>query len=152
MIPINSEILKLDNQLCFALYACSREITKLYKPHLDNLGITYTQYVTLLALWDKDNLTVKELGNKLYLDSGTLTPLLKKLENMDIVKRVRDKEDERNVYAKLTDKGSKMKEKALEIPNKVFCGTGLSLDEAVSLRENLKHLLFSLNDSHIKKD
>ena len=109
----------------------------------------------MLPFWHygiKIILTVKELGNKLYLDSGTLTPLLKKLENMDIVKRVRDKEDERNVYAKLTDKGSKMKEKALEIPNKVFCGTGLSLDEAVSLRENLKHLLFSLNDSHIKKD
>lgn len=143
---MNSELLKLDNQLCFALYACSREINKLYKPYLDNLGITYTQYVTLLVLWEKDNLTVKELGVKLHLDSGTLTPLLKKLESVDIIKRIRDTEDERNVYVKLTDKGSKMKEKALEIPGKVFCGTGLSLEEALSLKENLKHLLANLNE------
>jgi Transcriptional regulators len=144
---MNSELLKLDNQLCFALYACSREINKLYKPYLDNLGITYTQYVTLLVLWEKDNITVKELGIKLHLDSGTLTPLLKKLEGLDVIKRIRDTKDERNVYVKLTDKGSKMKEKALEIPNKVFCGTGLSLEEAVSLRESLKHLLDNLNES-----
>lgn len=143
---MNSELLKLDNQLCFALYACSREINKLYKPYLDNLGITYTQYVTLLVLWEKDNLTVKELGIKLHLDSGTLTPLLKKLESVDIIKRIRDTEDERNVYVKLTDKGSKMKEKALEIPSKVFCGTGLSLEEAVSLKESLRHLLANLNE------
>lgn len=149
---MDSEILKLDNQLCFALYACSREINKLYKPYLDTLGITYTQYVTLLVLWEKDNLTVKELGIKLHLDSGTLTPLLKKLESMDIIVRLRDKEDERNVYVKLTDKGSEMKEKALQIPNKVFCETGLSLEEVISLRESLKHLLVNLDGSHKKND
>lgn len=149
---MDSEILKLDNQLCFALYACSREINKLYKPYLDTLGITYTQYVTLLVLWEKDNLTVKELGIKLHLDSGTLTPLLKKLESMDIIARLRDKEDERNVYVKLTDKGSEMKEKALQIPNKVFCETGLSLEEVISLRESLKHLLVNLDGSHKKND
>ena len=152
MTILDLEILKLDNQLCFALYACSREINKRYKPHLDTLGITYTQYVTLLVLWEKDNLTVKELGFKLHLDSGTLTPLLKKLESMDIITRLRDKEDERNVYIKLTEKGFEMKKEALQIPNKVFCETGLSLEEAISLRESLKHLLVNLNGSYEKND
>lgn len=149
---MNSEILKLDNQLCFALYACSREINRLYKPYLDALGITYTQYVTLLVLWEKDNLTVKELGLRLHLDSGTLTPLLKKLENIDLITRLRDKEDERNVYVKLTEKGYETKEKALQIPTKVFCETGLSLAEAISLRESLQHLLINLDGSHKKND
>ena len=102
VIQVKYEALKLDNQLCFALYACSREITKLYKPVLDKLGITYTQYISLLVLWEKDNITVKEIGNKLHLDSGTLTPLLKKLECMELVKRNRDTVDERKVYVKLT--------------------------------------------------
>lgn len=139
------DILKLDNQLCFALYACSREVIKLYKPALDKLGITYTQYVTLLSLWEQDNITVKDLGSKLYLDSGTLTPLLKKLESMNIVERVRDKEDERNVYIKLTSDGMEMKEKVLEIPKQVFCSTGLSLEEAIELKNKLKQLLSNLN-------
>ncbi|MDP4145129.1 MAG: MarR family transcriptional regulator [Bacillota bacterium] len=138
---MNYDILKLDNQLCFALYACSREINKLYKPFLDKLGITYTQYVTLLVLWEQDNITVKELGAKLHLDSGTLTPLLKKLETQDIVQRIRDKEDERNVYVRLTSKGADMKNQAVEIPTRVFCSTGLSIDEAAQLKEKLKLLL-----------
>ena len=85
-----SAMLELDNQLCFALYACAREVTKLYRPFLDELGLTYTQYVTLLALWEKDEVPVKELGRRLYLDSGTLTPLLKKLEAMGLLRRERD--------------------------------------------------------------
>lgn len=142
---MKDELLKLDNQLCFAMYAASKEITRLYKPFLDELGITYTQYITLLVLWEKDNITVKELGEKLYLDSGTLTPLLKKLEAMDIVKRVRDTKDERNVFVELTDKGRSMKTTALEFPHKIFCGTGLSIEEAIDLREKLKILLGNLN-------
>lgn len=138
---MNDEILKLDNQLCFAMYAASKEITRLYKPFLDELGITYTQYITLLVLWEKDNITVKELGDKLFLDSGTLTPLLKKLESMDIVKRIRDTKDERNVYVLLTDKGKEMKIIALELPNKILCGTGLSLEAAVDLKQRLRDLL-----------
>lgn len=144
---MNDDILKLDNQICFALYASSREIIKLYKPALDKLGITYTQYVTLLSLWEQDDITVKDLGNKLYLDSGTLTPLLKKLESMNIIERLRSKEDERVVYIKLTQKGIEMKEKALEIPKQIFCSTGLSPEEAIDLRGNLKQLLSKLNTS-----
>lgn len=141
---MNYESLKLDNQLCFALYACAKEMTRIYKPFLDKFGITYTQYITLLALWEEDNITVKELGKKLHLDSGTLTPLLKKLENMEILKRIRDTEDERNVYVKLSEKGMKMKDEALEIPGKVFCSTGMSMEEALDLREKLKLLLNNL--------
>lgn len=140
------ELLKLNNQLCFALYACSKEVTRVYKPFLDKLGLTYTQYISLLVLWEKDNITVKELGERLLLDSGTLTPLLKKLENMEILKRIRDTHDERNVYVKLTEKGIALKDKALELPSKVLCGTGLSIEEAVSLREELKVLLSKMLD------
>lgn len=141
---MNYESLKLDNQLCFALYACAKEVTRIYKPFLDKFGITYTQYITLLALWEEDNITVKELGKKLHLDSGTLTPLLKKLENMEILKRIRDTEDERNVYVKLSEKGMKMKDEVLEIPGKVFCSTGMSMEEVLDLREKLKLLLNNL--------
>jgi len=143
---MSDELLKLDNQLCFALYACSREITKLYKPYLDKINLTYTQYITLLVLWENDNITVKELGNKLHLDSGTLTPLLKKLENMKLVKRVRDTEDERNVYITLTDEGLHLKEQAKDIPLKLFCSTGLAPEEALALKEKLKDLLISLSN------
>lgn len=141
---MNYELLKLDNQLCFALYACSKEVTKRYKPFLDELGLTYTQYITLLVLWEKDDVTVKELGTKLHLDSGTLTPLLKKLEAMELVVRVRDKQDERNVYVRLTEAGVKMKDKAVEIPAKLFCSTGLSAEEAILLKDKLKEMLNTL--------
>lgn len=138
---MNYDSLKLDNQLCFALYACSKTITKNYKPFLDKFGITYTQYITLLALWEQDNINVKELGQRLHLDSGTLTPLLKRLETMGIIQRVRDSEDERNVYVTLTEKGINMKDIALEIPKEIFCTTGLSMEEVIDLREKLKKLL-----------
>lgn len=145
---MNYDILKLDNQLCFSLYAASREITKLYKPFLDKIGLTYTQYISLLVLWESDNITVKELGNRLRLDSGTLTPLLKKLESMDILERLRDKKDERNVYIKLTDKGHNLKDKALDIPSKVFCSSGLSEDESLYLRVHLQKLLDVLDKTN----
>jgi len=145
---MNYDILKLDNQLCFSLYAASREITKLYKPFLDKIGLTYTQYITLLVLWESDNITVKELGNRLRLDSGTLTPLLKKLESMDILERLRDKKDERNVYIKLTDKGQNLKDEALDIPSKVFCSSGLSKDESLYLRVHLQKLLDVLDKTN----
>jgi DNA-binding MarR family transcriptional regulator len=148
---LHDEALKLDNQLCFALYACSREITKLYKPILDKFGITYTQYISLLVLWEKDNITVKELGAKLHLDSGTLTPLLKKLESMNLVKRNRDTIDERNVYVSLTQNGNELKKMAIEIPSKILCSTGLSLETAVILKENIDSLLLSLTPNHNSK-
>jgi len=148
---VTNEALKLDNQLCFALYACSREITKLYKPELDKLGITYTQYISLLVLWEKDNITVKEMGIKLHLDSGTLTPLFKKLESMNLVKRIRDTVDERNVYIKLTPAGVELKKMAIEIPYKILCSTGLSLQSAEILKENIDSLLENLTSSHNNK-
>ncbi|AKA68867.1 MULTISPECIES: MarR family winged helix-turn-helix transcriptional regulator [Clostridium] len=143
---MNYESLKLDNQLCFALYACAKEVTRIYKPLLDKFGITYTQYITLLVLWEHDNITVKELGKKLHLDSGTLTPLLKKLENMKLLERLRDTHDERNVYIKLTDKGVNMRDEALEIPKKMFCSTGISIEEASNLKDKLKNLLNNLDE------
>ena len=141
---MNDEALKLDNQLCFALYACSREITKLYKPILDELSITYTQYISLLVLWEKDNITVNEMGKKLHLDSGTLTPLLKKLESMNLVTRIRDTIDERKVYVALTQKGIELKKIAIEIPSKIFCCTGLSIESALLLKSNIDALLLGL--------
>ncbi len=142
---MEDEFLKLDNQLCFALYACAKEVTRIYKPFLDKLGITYTQYITLLVLWEQDCKTVKELGKKLYLDSGTLTPLLKKLENLGVLERIRDTKDERNVFVKLTEKGINMKNEVIEIPKEVFCSTGLSPEDAMELKERLRFLLVRLD-------
>ena len=140
-----NEALKLDNQLCFAIYACSREIIKLYRPHLERLDLTYTQYITMMVLWENESITAKELGNKLYLDSGTLTPLLKKLEGMGLVDRKRAIEDERSLVVTLTQKGLDLKEEAKEIPFKVACGVKLLPHEGVFLRETLKELTKNIN-------
>lgn len=141
------DVLKLDNQICFAVYACSREITKLYRPYLDEMGITYTQYVTLLALWEEDDLTVKQLGERLYLDSGTLTPLLKKLETAGLLERIRDPRDERNVRIRLTGPGVQLKEKASGLPGKIVGRTGLSGQDAQSLHSGLSALLRNIHQS-----
>jgi DNA-binding MarR family transcriptional regulator len=135
------EMLRLDNQLCFALYASAREVTKLYRPFLDELGLTYTQYVTLLALWEKDEVTVKALGERLYLDSGTLTPLLKKLEAGGLIRRERDPEDERSVIVRLTEKGRGLKQEVYSLPEKVFCYTSLRPEEIMRLRDSLQALV-----------
>lgn len=127
------EQLKLDRQLCFPLYACSRYITKLYTPVLQPLGLTYTQYITLLVLWEDDAITVKELGERLYLDSGTLTPLLKKLESQGLVTRQRSENDERSVIIKLTEKGRNLKETAAAIPDQIANCVELSRDDAGEL-------------------
>lgn len=116
---MNYENLKLDKQLCFPLYAVSRKITKLYRPILKKLGLTYTKYVTMMALWEKDDVSVKELGNRLYLDSGTLTPLLKSLERQGLIERKRNPEDERNLIISLTSKGINLKDKALKVPEEI---------------------------------
>lgn len=137
----SKDMLKLDNQLCFALYACSKEIISLYKPYLNSHGLTYTQYITLLVLWEQDSLSVSELGNKLLLDSGTLTPLLKKLEKSQLIERVRDKDDERIVKVYLTEKGRMLQESFLELPQKMFCNSGIKLEEAINLKTMLNRLL-----------
>ncbi|WCF07610.1 MarR family transcriptional regulator [Paenibacillus thiaminolyticus] len=110
------ERLKLDNQLCFAIYAASRELTKLYRPLLEGLELTYPQYLALLALWEHDGMTVKELGHRLYLDSGTLTPMLKRMEQQGLIRRTRAAEDERKVILSLTGKGHSLKKEAACIP------------------------------------
>ncbi len=113
------DALKLENQLCFPLYACAKEVVKRYKPFLDEIDLTYTQYIAMMVMWDKETLNVKELGEYLFLDSGTLTPLLKTLEKKGFVSRERSKEDERNLVVKVTDKGMKLRDKAIDIPSKM---------------------------------
>lgn len=119
-MPDKYEKMKLENQLCFAFYVCSKEIIRKYKTLLDPYHLTYTHYITLLALWEEDNVNVKELGKKLYLDSGTLTPLLKKLENNGYITRERSLHDERNVYIKLTAEGWELRDKMLNIPDDII--------------------------------
>ena len=119
MMEEKYESLKLSKQLCFPLYACSREMIKLYKPFLDELGLTYTQYITMMVLWEHKAMTVKALGQELYLDSGTLTPLLKKLEERGLVNRRRSDVDERNLIITVTEKGQALRDEALHIPEEM---------------------------------
>lgn len=145
-IPLLSgyEMLKLDNQLCFALYVCSKEIIRKYKPILEPFGLTYTGYITLLALWEADEVTVKDLGKRLYLDSGTLTPLLKKLEVQGYIERSRSISDERNVVIKLTKTGRELKEKAGGIPKAMICSANLEDIDAYGLLAGLRQLMEQL--------
>lgn len=140
----NSDALKLENQLCFPLYACSKEIVRRYKPYLDKIDLTYTQYITMMVMWEEKQINVKELGEKLYLDSGTLTPLLKKLESKDYVKRERSKHDERNLIVTITEKGEALKSKAVEIPEKVSACMTLSEEKAQALYSVLYEILDSM--------
>ncbi len=127
------EALKLENQLCFPLYACARRVIGRYTPYLKPLNLTYTQYIVLLVLWEEKEATVRELCRKLYLDSGTLTPLLKKMEAQGYVVRRRNADDERVVTVKLTDAGEALKENAKEIPGKLSRCISLSEQEMISL-------------------
>ncbi len=137
----NNELLKLDNQLCFALYACSRSLTRLYRPLLNKLGITYPQYLVLMVLWENKQQSVKELGERLLLDSGTLTPLLKRMESSGLVERSRSKKDERKVFVKITKKGEALKEQAFTIPEQMFCQSGLTVEEFIRVKGDLEDLL-----------
>ncbi|MBQ9106534.1 MAG: MarR family transcriptional regulator [Clostridia bacterium] len=133
--------LKLENQLCFPLYAASREIIRRYKPYLDEIDLTYTQYIVMMVLWEKRTLTVKEVGEYLYLDSGTLTPLLKKLEAKGLVSRNRSVEDERALCVSVTPLGEKLREKAVEIPEKMAGCIGLNGEDALELYRLLYKIL-----------
>lgn len=135
------DILKLENQLCFPLYALSRVFTAHYKPLLAKIDLTYPQYLVMLVLWEHKTLSVKELGEKLLLDSGTLTPLLKRLEEKGLVKRERSKADERMVFISLTDKGLTLKQAAAEIPKNLACSLDLSEAELVSVKNIIFNLL-----------
>ncbi len=138
----NYDALRLSNQLCFPLYAASKEIIKRYKPYLDEIDLTYTQYITMMVLWEKEKIGAKELGEKLYLDSGTLTPVLKTLEQKGYVTRHRSNEDERTLLVQLTDPGRKLKEKAVTIPERMASACMLlTPDESATLYTILYKIL-----------
>ncbi len=134
------QALRLDNQVCFALYSASHAMSKAYKPHLDALGLTYPQYVAMLVLWERDGLTVSEIGERLYLDSGTLTPLLKRLEAAGYISRLRDAADERRVLIQLTTAGRKLKARAAPIPACMFETMQCTPAELVGLTRQIKQL------------
>ena len=136
--------LKLENQLCFPLYACSKEVVKKYKPFLDRLDLTYTQYITMMVMWERKKINVKELGESLYLDSGTLTPLLKKLEKKGYITRERSKEDERNLIVSITEKGEGLRDEAVDVPQQMRQCVNLTGDEAKTLYALLYKLLGKL--------
>lgn len=136
--------LKLENQLCFPLYACAREVVKRYTPYLDEIGLTYTQYVVMMVMWEYRQITSREIGEKLRLDSGTLTPVLKKLEERGLVGRCRSREDERNLLVTLTDEGLALRQRALDIPRRIGECIPLSPSDAIALHDILHRLLSSL--------
>lgn len=139
-LPVADASLLLNNQLCFALYSTSLAMTKLYKPMLDALGLTYPQYVVMLVLWERDGLMVSELGERLFLDSGTLTPLLKRLEANGFITRKRDVEDERRVKIHLTTAGQALKEDAAKIPACILSASKCSVPEIIALTDQVKTL------------
>ena len=133
--------LKLENQLCFPLYACSKEIIRKYKPILDKLDLTYTQYITMLVLWEHNNINVKTLGEVLFLDSGTLTPLLKKLEQKEYIQITHNKDDKRNLVISITEEGKKLKERATVVPVEIGKCINLTKEESITLYKLLYKML-----------
>ena len=140
------EGLKIENQLCFPLYAASKEIVRKYRPYLDELDLTYTKYITMMVLWEKKKVNVKELGEKLYLDSGTLTPVLKSLEKKGYITRVRSKSDERVLIISITEKGEALKERAVNVPAAVSTCVKLDSEEASELYRLLYKVLGGINE------
>ncbi len=141
------EGLKLENQLCFPLYVCAKEVTRRYKPFLDKLGLTYTQYITMMVLWEKKQVNVKFLGESLYLDSGTLTPLLKRLEQKGYLTRERSKDDERSLLVHITERGEELRDEAVSIPGELRNCVKLSDEEMRILYHLLYKTLYSVEDS-----
>lgn len=142
---IRQEGLKVDNMLCFALYAAARTAVESYRPVLDKLGITYPQYLVLLLLWEREPRTIKDIGTALYLDSGTLSPLLKRLEKKGLINRQRDTQDERLVNITLTPEGRAFKENIKHLPEMLFCQIGWPIEEFGSLIERLHSLTDRIN-------
>ena len=146
MANYGDEILKLSNQVCFPLYASGKEIVRKYKPYLDKLDITYTQYIVLMVLWENDHLSVKEIGERIYLDSGTLTPLINKLVSKGLIKKEKAPEDERELIISITKKGLELKEEAKKIPPLIASKVKLSQQEAKTLYSLLYKLLEGFKD------
>lgn len=145
------DMLALDRQFCFALYSASLAMTKTYKPFLDGLGLTYPQYLVMLVLWEQDNVLVKSIGERLYLDSGTLTPLLKRLEASSLIARTRDEEDERQVRITLTREGRALRKKAQDIPYEVLCASGQTPEALMDLRGKLTTVREDLVRNNLKE-
>lgn len=143
----NIDSLRLDNQLCFSLYALSREVIKKYNPLLSKYNLTYTQYITMLAMWELEKTSFKNLGKKLHLDSGTLTPVLKKLESMGLVLKYRDKNDDRMVIVELTEKSIILKNDIIDVPKNIFCNfENIDIKELIELKKNLDNVLNKLGE------
>ncbi|MBR1176721.1 MarR family transcriptional regulator [Bradyrhizobium sp. KB893862 SZCCT0404] len=136
---------KLDNQICFAVYSAAHAFNRVYKPLLDRLGLTYPQYLVMLVLWERDDVPVKDIGEKLFLDSGTLTPLLKRLEAAHLVRRTRSREDERQVLISLTPQGHALKEKARAVPQSILAASDCSVSELVTMKDEIVALRDRLN-------
>lgn len=145
--PTPDDLLKVDNFICFALYSAGHAFTRLYKPLLEPLGLTYPQYLVMAVLWEKNDQPVGEIGEKLLLESSTLTPLLKRLETAGLVRRTRDRDDERVVRIQLTAEGAALKQKAMGIPQAIGCSTSLSLPEVMKLTDEIKSLRKKLLDA-----
>jgi DNA-binding MarR family transcriptional regulator len=137
----------LGNQLCFAVYSTAHAFNRVYKPLLDRLGLTYPQYLVMLVLWERDGLSVKEIGKRLFLDSGTLTPLLKRLEAAELVKRTRSTEDERQVLIALTSKGQALREKARTVPQAILAASACSVSQLSAIKNDLVALRDQLNSA-----
>ncbi|MFI7290704.1 MarR family winged helix-turn-helix transcriptional regulator [Streptomyces anulatus] len=143
----DAELLRLDHQVCFSLHAASRAFGGFYRQALKDLGLTYSQYLVMLVLWEHGPQPVKGIGERLHLDSGTLSPLLKRLETAGLVRRERSREDERSVLIDLTDEGARLRDRALSVPRGVLDATGLSLDEVLGLQEVLGRLTAALGEA-----
>lgn len=142
------EAIKLNNQLCFSIYSLSREINKLYRPFLEELNLTYTQYLVMLVLWEKESYTMRDLGDSLFLDSGTLSPVIKRLTERELTYRKRDPEDERRVLISLTDSGKQLKEIAADIPAKLIKKSGLSEEKFSKTIFDFTNLLQQIQDAN----
>ncbi len=137
--------LQLDNQICFAVYSTAHAFNRVYKPLLDRLGLTYPQYLVMLVLWERDDVPLKDIGERLFLDSGTLTPLLKRMEAADLIRRTRSTEDERQVLIALTPKGQALKEKARSVPEGILASSACSIGELSAIRNEIVGLRDRLN-------
>jgi DNA-binding MarR family transcriptional regulator len=143
--PTTDLSLLLDNQLCFAIYSTAHAFNRVYKPLLDRLGLTYPQYLVMLVLWERDGLPVRDIGERLFLDSGTLTPLLKRLETAELIKRTRNTEDERQVLIALTPRGQALREKARAVPQVILAASACSVTELTAMKNELIVLRDRLN-------
>lgn len=139
------QALRLDNQICFAVYSTAHAFNRVYKPLLDRLGLTYPQYLVMLTLWERDGVPVKDIGARLFLDSGTLTPLLKRLEAAELIKRTRSIEDERQVLIALTPQGHALREKARAVPQSILAASACSVGELLAMKDEIVALRDRLN-------